>query len=232
MPSHSSGPMHLAKPVHAAESVHTTAGEWSAVKVLSKSHTEVVVIHLMEMIEVMETIDKDETRAHADEKRRPPIPGVRIRVGRDRVHEHATIWALYDLPCPVRLQARAQVVTAVARCALRSSRPRGDPCALSGNVAGRVGICGVQADASRNSSVRSSHAAVAPRGTSPSQTSKTRSNRRDWGAAGPCSCCTRKGIGRHPWAWFPASRSCSADKSTPIREYWHSSWPNLTSMEI
>jgi hypothetical protein len=151
VPSHSSGPKHLAKPVHAAESAHITAWEWFAVKALSRSHTEVVVIHLMKMIEVMETIDKDKTRAHADEKKGPPIPGVGIRVGRDRVHEHATIWALYDLPCPVRLQARAQVLTAVARCVLRSSRPRGDPCALSGNVAGRVGICGVQADASRNS---------------------------------------------------------------------------------
>jgi hypothetical protein len=53
--------------------MHAAAGEWTAVKARSHCHTEVVVIHLMEMIEVMkmmkvmETIDKDETHARADE---------------------------------------------------------------------------------------------------------------------------------------------------------------------
>ena len=111
-------PAHSAEPAHATGPGHTTAGEWSAVKARSHWRTEVVVIHLVEMVEMvemvevievmetMETIDKDEAHAPADEKRRPPIPGVGIRVGHDRVPRHATIRALHDPPCPVTLQAR------------------------------------------------------------------------------------------------------------------------------
>ncbi len=85
-------------------------GKLSAVKGRAHGSPEVVVIHLMEMVKVMEVvkaIDKEEACTHADKKRWSPIPGVGIRVGRDRVPQHVTVGALHDLPGPVRLQARA-----------------------------------------------------------------------------------------------------------------------------
>jgi TnpA family transposase len=44
-----------------------------------------------------------------------------------------------------------------------------------------------------------------------------------WGAAAPCSCCTRNRTGRRPWAWFPAWRSRSAGKSARTQGQWRSS---------
>ncbi len=66
--------------------------------------------HLMKMVEVgkvVEAIDENKAHASANEQRRPPIPWIGIRVVRDRVHKHAAIWALDDLPGSIALQARA-----------------------------------------------------------------------------------------------------------------------------
>jgi len=109
VPTHSAEPVHATKSPHATEATHTAAGEGAAVKARSDWRTEMAVIHLMEMVEVvkvMETIDKDQAHARADEKRRPPPPKVGIWIGRGGVPQHATVRALHDLPCPVRLQAR------------------------------------------------------------------------------------------------------------------------------
>ena len=65
--------------------------------------------HLMKMVEVrmvMETIDENKAHARANEQRRPPIPWVGIRIVRDRVHKHAAVGALDDLPGSITLQTR------------------------------------------------------------------------------------------------------------------------------
>ncbi|NPT69919.1 hypothetical protein GS910_37700 [Paraburkholderia sp. RL16-012-BIC-B] len=67
------------------------------------------VTHLMkvvEVMEVMETVDKDKAHARANEYRRPPPPGVGIGIGRGGVPQHAAILALNNLPGPITLQAR------------------------------------------------------------------------------------------------------------------------------
>ena len=107
--------MHSTEPVHATESprsakaMHATAGERGTVKTRSDWRTETAAIELTEMIEVvkvMEVIDKDKADARADENRRAPPPEVRIGIGPDRIPEHAAIRALHDLPGSVTLQAR------------------------------------------------------------------------------------------------------------------------------
>ena len=64
-------------------------------------------VEMVEVMKVVESIDKEEACAHADEQRRSPIPGVGVGVGRDWVPQHVTLGALQKLPGPVRLQARA-----------------------------------------------------------------------------------------------------------------------------
>ena len=120
--AHATGRLHAAEAAHAtgrlnaAEPSHAAARERSAVKARSNWLAEVVVIQLMEItevmkvmkaVEVMETIHEDEAYTRADENRRPPPPGVRIRVGGNRIPQHAAIGTLLELPCPVTLQARA-----------------------------------------------------------------------------------------------------------------------------
>lgn len=69
---------------------------------------DVHMAHLMKMVGVemvMEAIDEDKAHTRANEKRRPPIPLIRIRVVPDRVHKNAVVRALDNLPRPITLQA-------------------------------------------------------------------------------------------------------------------------------
>ena len=111
---HSAGPMHAAESphttgaMHTTEAMHATARERAAVKARSDER-DVIVTHLMKVIEVvkmMEMIDKDKAHARANEYWRPPPPGVGIGIGRDGVPQHAAILALHNLPSPITLQAR------------------------------------------------------------------------------------------------------------------------------
>jgi len=65
--------------------------------------------HLMKMVEmrmVMEAIDENKAHTRANEKWRPPIPWIGIRVVRDRIHERAAVRVLHDLPGAIALQTR------------------------------------------------------------------------------------------------------------------------------
>jgi hypothetical protein len=67
---------------------------------------EVTVVSLAKMIEVvkvMEPVDKNEVRS--DEERRSRIPGIGVRIGRDRIRRHVAVRAFYELPRAVALQA-------------------------------------------------------------------------------------------------------------------------------
>ncbi len=70
--------------------------------------------------------------------------------------------------------------------------------------------------------ISSTHAPAASADTLPSQRSRIRSNRRDWGAARFCNWRTRSRTGRRLSAWFPAWQSRNADTSRRIREQCHS----------
>jgi hypothetical protein len=132
-PAHSAEPTHPTEPVHSAAGERATVKarpHWrteavvvplvevtKAAEVIEAidateateaiEATEVIeVMEVMEAMEVVETIDKDEAHAPADEKRRPPIPRIGIRVGREQVPKSATIRALHDLPRSVTLQTR------------------------------------------------------------------------------------------------------------------------------
>ena len=98
-------------PVASPERVHAAAeSRWSAMKAGTHWRADVHMTHLMKMVEVrvvMETIDENKAHARANEQRRPPIPWIGIRVVRDRVHKHAAVRALDDLPSSIALQTRA-----------------------------------------------------------------------------------------------------------------------------
>ena len=66
------------------------------------------MIALLEMIEIVvmvEAIDKNETSA--EQQRRPVIPGIRIRIGRNRLEHGIAVGTLNELSCSVGLQTRA-----------------------------------------------------------------------------------------------------------------------------
>jgi hypothetical protein len=75
--------------MHATETTHTTDWERAAMKAHS-DWCEVNVTHLMKVVEVMEMmemVDKDKAHARANEYRRPPPPGIGIGIGCD----HSTL---------------------------------------------------------------------------------------------------------------------------------------------
>lgn len=94
-------------PMHSAEPVHATSGERAMVKTQAHWPTEMAVIRMeiVEVVKVVEAIDKDKAHARANENRRPPPPGTGIGIGLDRIPQHGTIRVLHDLPGPVSLLA-------------------------------------------------------------------------------------------------------------------------------
>jgi len=91
--------------------VHAAAkSRCSATKAGTHWRANMHMTHLMKMVEmrtVMETIDENKAHTRANEKRGPPVPRIGIRIVRDRVHKHAAVRALDDLPSSIALQTRA-----------------------------------------------------------------------------------------------------------------------------
>ncbi|MBY4715109.1 hypothetical protein K6W84_04615 [Burkholderia cepacia] len=94
MSPHAPRPAHAAERMHPAEFAMRADRERAMVKTGTDRHAEAAMFHpvdvndrieMVEMMEVVETIDEDEAHARADEKRRPPVPQVRIRVVHRRI---------------------------------------------------------------------------------------------------------------------------------------------------